>query len=133
MSYAYTLLGDTMTKIDNFKSFVKNNPNLISYIRNGQMSWQKFYELYDIYGEDENVWREYKKEDIRKEIKTSKTTSNFNFSNIIEMTKNLDTNKIQDGITSIQKALSLFGDMLIKDKGETNTYTPRPIYRRFDD
>ena len=48
-----------MAKIDNFKLFVKNNPNLITYVRNNTMSWQKFYELYDLYGEDNNIWSEY--------------------------------------------------------------------------
>ena len=23
------------------------------------MSWQKYYEIYDMYGEDENVWKDY--------------------------------------------------------------------------
>ena len=45
-----------MTKIDNFKLFVKNNPNLITYVRNNTMSWQSFYELYDLYGEDNIVY-----------------------------------------------------------------------------
>lgn len=122
-----------MTNVDNFKSFVKKNPNLVTYVRNGNMSWQKFYELYDLYGEDNNIWKEYiAKEETREEKKT-KTTTNSTFSNIIEMAKNLDTNKLQDGITSIQKAISLFGDMVLKDKPEQNTYSPRPVYRRFDD
>ena len=43
-----------MTNIDNFKSFVKKNPKLITFVKNGSMSWQKFYELYDLYGEDDN-------------------------------------------------------------------------------
>ena len=47
-----------MTKIDNFKLFVINIPNLITYVRNNTMSWKKFYELYDLYGEDNNVWNE---------------------------------------------------------------------------
>ena len=124
-----------MTKVDNFKSFVKKNPNLITYVRNGNMSWQRFYELYDLYGEDNNIWKDYlAKEEVRKEnIEKNISVGNFSLNNIMEMAKNIDTNKLQDGITSIQKAISLFGDMILKDKPETNTYTPRPIYRKFDD
>ena len=29
-----------MTKIDNFKSFVRRNPNLITYVREKNTSWQ---------------------------------------------------------------------------------------------
>jgi len=98
------------------------------------MSWQRFYELYDLYGEDDNIWNTYlKKEDRSTSKSTKNTSSSSTFSNIMEMAKNLDANKLQDGITSIQKAISLFGDMITKDKPSANTYTPRPIYRRFDD
>lgn len=124
-----------MTNVDNFKTFVKKNPNLVTHVKSGKASWQQFYELYDLYGEEESVWKDYLVKEETREVKTntsSSTTSNT-FSNIIEMAKNLDTNKIQEGISSLQKAISLFGDMLLKDKTETNTYTPRPIYRKFDD
>ena len=50
-----------MTKKDAFKSFVRKNPNLIKYVRTGEMDWQKFYELYDLYGEDETAWSLYLK------------------------------------------------------------------------
>ena len=124
-----------MSNIDNFKLFVKKNPNLITYVRNGNMSWQKFYELYDIYGEDNNIWKEYLVKEETRKVKENKTiTESSTFSNILEMAKNIDTNKIQDGISSIQKAISLFGDIMSKDKTDnTNSYTPRPVYRRFDD
>lgn len=120
-----------MAKIDNFKLFVKNNPNLITYVKNNTMSWQKFYELYDLYGEDNNVWNEYLNKDTT--VNTTKTESN-KFSDILDMAKNLDTNKLQDGISSVQKAIGLIGDILVKDKKpDASTYNPRPIYRRFDD
>lgn len=123
-----------MTKIDNFKLFVKNNPNLITYVKNNTMSWQKFYELYDLYGEDNNVWNEYLNKDTT--VNTTKTESKKSnkFSDILDMAKNLDTNKLQDGISSVQKVIGLIGDILVKDKKpDASTYNPRPIYRRFDD
>lgn len=123
-----------MAKIDNFKLFVKNNPNLITYVKNNTMSWQKFYELYDLYGEDNNVWKEYLNKDTT--VNTTKTESKKSnkFSDILDMAKNLDTNKLQDGISSVQKAIGLIGDILVKDKKpDASTYNPRPIYRRFDD
>ena len=123
-----------MAKINNFKLFVKNNPNLITYVKNNTMSWQKFYELYDLYGEDNNVWNEYLNKDTT--VNTTKTESKKSnkFSDILDMAKNLDTNKLQDGISSVQKAIGLIGDILVKDKKpDASTYNPRPIYRRFDD
>ena len=37
-----------MDNLDNFKQFVKNNPTFANYVKDGNMTWQKFYELYDI-------------------------------------------------------------------------------------
>ncbi len=123
-----------MAKIDNFKLFVKNNPNLITYVKNNTMSWQKFYELYDLYGEDNSVWNEYLNKDTTVNSIKTESKKSSKFSDILDMAKNLDTNKLQDGISSVQKAIGLIGDMLVKDKKpDASTYNPRPIYRRFDD
>ena len=125
-----------MANIDNFKAFVKKNPILVTFVRNGEMSWQKFYEIYDLYGEDDNVWSEYSKKEEKKVDKNNNSSkSTLSISNIIEMAKKMDANKIQEGISSIQKAIGLFGDMLTKDSdtSNVNNYSPRPVYRRFDD
>lgn len=126
------MVGDTMTKVDSFKEFVKKNQVLVTYVKENKMTWQKFYELYDLYGEDNNIWSEYlKKEEPQPKVNNTKLSS---LSNIMEMAKNIDPDKLQDGITSIQKAISLFGDMITKNNtSSTNTYTPRPIYKKFDD
>ncbi len=51
----YNLVGDVMASVDSFKGFVKKNPILITFVRNNEMTWQKFYEIYDLYGEDKNI------------------------------------------------------------------------------
>ena len=48
--------------VDSFKMFVRKNPNLIKYVNNNEMTWQKFYEMYDLYGEDNSIWNKYLKE-----------------------------------------------------------------------
>ncbi len=121
-----------MTKIEEFKSFVKQNPILINYVQKGEMTWQKFYEIYDLYGEDENIWHSYKESPTPQ--KSISNNSKLTLNDLIGMAKNIDVDKVQDGITSLQKAISLFGDLFIKDnKTKENNYEPRPIYRKFDD
>ena len=113
-----------MDNLDNFKQFAKNNPTFASYIKDGSMTWQKFYELYDMYGEDSTVWDEYKQE------KKKSTTLN----DIVTMAKNIDMNKLQDGVNSLSKAVGLFSDLFANKTGTTtNTYKPRAVYRRFED
>ena len=113
-----------MDNLDDFKKFVKNNPTFATYIKDGSMSWQKFYELYDMYGEDSSVWNEYKQE------KKKSPTIN----DIVNMAKNIDMNKLQDGVNSLSKAVGLFSDLFVNKSGtSTSTYKPRAAYRRFED
>ena len=114
-----------MSNLDKFKQFIKNNPTFASYIKDDSMTWQKFYELYDMYGEDSSIWEEYKKE------KKKSTTLN----DIVNMAKNIDMNKLQDGVNSLSKAVGLFSDIFANrsSSNNTNTYKPRAIYKRFDD
>ena len=37
---------------ERFKIFVRNHPVLVNHVRNKKMTWQQFYELYDLYGEE---------------------------------------------------------------------------------
>lgn len=125
-----------MTKIENFKSFVRKNPNLITYVREKNTSWQELYELYDLYGEDPTIWNKYLNKEEKKIEEQTTSTSNTNpLNNILTMAKNIDADKLQDGLSSIQKAVDLFGGLLVKDKGTStkSDYLPRPVYKRFDD
>lgn len=123
-----------MSKVDDFKEFVKGNPSLIKYIKNGEMSWQKFYEIYDIYGEDNSVWNEYLTTTSSTSSNNNNRSTSYHLEDIIKMAKNIDVNKVQDSLTSLQKTLSLFGEILgSKEVSKTSTYNPRPLYRKFED
>lgn len=123
-----------MSKVDDFKEFVKGNPSLIKYIKNGEMSWQKFYEIYDIYGEDNGVWNEYLTTTSSTSSNNTNRSTSYHLEDIIKMAKNIDVNKVQDSLTSLQKTLSLFGEILgNKEVSKTSTYNPRPLYRKFED
>jgi len=124
-------------KMDNFKNFVKSNPFLITYIRRGKKSWQEFYEIYDLYGEDEEAWAKVleEDEDVR-DGSDNKPSRGGYLEEIINMAKNVDVDKVQEGITSLQKTLGLFGELFVNKNGNGSTskqYNPRPLYRRFED
>ena len=122
--------------INSFKEFVRNNNFLIGYIKRGEKSWQDLYEIYDLYGEDESVWNKYLNEEESKETKNSNNSRGSNYiEEMVRMAKNIDMDKVQEGITSLQKTLGLFGD-LFASKGSNSSakeYNPRPLYRRFED
>lgn len=106
-----------MSKLDEFKKFVKTKPKLVSYVKEGNATWQDLYETYDLYGEDESVWNKY-------------VGNKSSFDNIINVIKNIDIDEFQNGINSMQRVLTLLSGMTAK---ETKTYKPRPVYKHFED
>ena len=115
-----------MSKKEDFKNFVKKKPELIEYVRNNEMTWQKFYEIYDLYGEDESAWQSYRS-----------LSPLGNVSKIGDIVKGIDINSIQKHIETAQKALGLVQEMTTKKvadipvtKGPTS---PRPINKFFED
>ena len=121
-----------MDKLTNFKEFVKQNPSFIKYVKNNEMSWQKFYELYDLYGEENEIWNKYKNsENIGSKVESVATgVSGTNFLNWI---KNIDLDSFQDGINSLQRVLGVLQDLGNKDTNVKPEYKPRPLYKHFED
>lgn len=114
-----------MSKKEEFKEFIKNHPELIKYVKSGDMSWQKFFEIYSIYGNDKTIWNKYFNEE--------KPSNNMSVSDLINMVKNVDLDSVQKNITNISKALELVQSLITKDEIPTDTYTPRPLYKKFED
>lgn len=120
-------------KKEEFKEFVKQNPVLLKYIRSNEMTWQKFYEMYDIYGSDNDIWDEYlkPKEEV---INKKNIVSGLTINEVFNWFKNIDLDNLQEGIGNVQRVLGVVQDFTNKkDTGEVNTYKPRPLYKHFED
>ncbi len=116
-----------MAKIDDFKSFVKNNPRLINHVKSGSMTWQKFYEMYDLYGESNDVWKDY----IAAGTTAAAAASSSGF---LDFFKNIDLDGVQNGVNSIQRVIGVLQEISSKDTKEVaKDYKPRPVYKSFDD
>lgn len=119
---------------EEFKSFVRKNPGLIKYVNNNSMTWQKFYEMYDMYGESNDVWNNYLNTTSNNIVKTSTLSSSENaFRELVNTVKGINLEKVQKGINSLQKTISL-----VQELGSSNNTTPkeyerRPIYKHFED
>lgn len=116
-----------MAKKEEFKDFVKKNPKLVKYVNEGKNTWQGFYEMYDLYGEDNEVWKEY----LTVATATATTKSVVDF---MSWFKNIDLDTIQNGVSNLQRVLGVVQDLGTKETNKESTeYKPRPIYKHFED
>lgn len=118
-----------MDKKEAFKSFAKVHPELITSIKSGDASWQKLYEIYDIYGEDDRAWNTY--------FNKGNNTNATNFGGIGDIVKNIDMESVQKHINTAQKALGLVQELTGKGAESLGNIkapvTPRPINKFFED
>ena len=121
---------------ENFKTFVRSHPELAQYVMNKKTSWQEFYELYDLYGEDNKVWNNYfENNNNTTPVKNINTRENA-MGELIKMVKNVDLKSVQKTVGNLQKTIGLLQDLGIGSAATTevsNSYEPRPMYRYFED
>ena len=113
--------------LESFKKFVKTKPTLANYVTNGEVTWQKFYDMYELYGESSSVWDKY----------LSNSTNTVTLKDVFKMIKNIDVTEVQNSINSLQKGISYIEELVnSKEKDipiRKSTYEARPLYRYFDD
>ncbi len=113
--------------LNDFKNFVKTMPSLSSYVNNGKMTWQKFYDMYSLYGEKNNIWDKYK-------LEYNLEKNDIKIKDIVNSFKNIDMKELQNGIDSLEKGISLLQDLFSKkSEPDIKNYEPRPMYKYFDD
>ena len=114
-----------MSKIEDFKDFVRNKPELASLVSSNKTTWQKLFETFDLYGEENSVWEEL----VKKEENRS-----FNIKGILNSLNNIDTESFQNNINSIQKAIGFLEEITKdtkKDKKEKKV-KKADSYKTFD-
>lgn len=117
-----------------FKGFVSKNPRLLTYVKKGDMTWQKFYEIYDLYGESDDAWKSYLTPAVETNIKEGVT--GFGVGEIVSWLKNINLDSLQEGVNSLQRVVGVLQDLGGKEGSESDTkeeYKPRPIYKHFED
>ncbi len=114
-----------MDKKEAFKVFARSHPELLNSIKSGEASWQKLFEIYDIYGEDSKAWNTYF------------NRGNSNLTGITDIMKNIDMESVQKHINTAQKALGIVQELTGKGTSGVGTIkgpvTPRPINKFFED
>lgn len=117
---------------ETFKKFVRNYPELSNSVMENKTSWQKLYELFELYGEDSNVWDKYLNRNDYNFL-SNDVSKESSFGELINMIKKVDLESVQKGVNNLQKTIGLLQDIGIGTKTKEPTYEPRPLYKYFDD
>ena len=121
-----------MNKLDEFKSFIKNNPKLIDKVQSNEYSWQQLYETYDIYGESHPL---FNKKTEEKQI--NKESTQDYIKNTISLFKNIDMDKVSENLQSLKKVIGAIGEITnLNDNKNTSQNAPfikKNTYRRYND
>lgn len=94
-----------MNKKEEFKRFIKDKEFLIDKVNKGETSWQKLYEIYDLYGESASIF----KEEVKEETRENKTN------NLLKAFEDIDVNKINENLEGVRKILAVLGEFTRKD------------------
>mgnify|MGYP003559557940 CR=1 FL=1 len=114
---------------EEFKAFVRKKPELARYVNEGKSSWQKIYEQWNLYGEENEVWNDFSKETNKNSVESS-----LNFSSVGNIIKNIDMASLQKGVNSLQKIIELLqGFTLGSESNKTDSYKTRQLFKKFED
>lgn len=124
---------------ETFKRFVRTNPILVNYVNKGEVTWQRFYEMYDLYGENHSIWNKYLNQEIRtipeqkntQSDKESTTLADTRVKDIFNMVKSMDLDTVKKGVDGLQKAVGLLQEFTGVKKQDQ--YQARPLYKHLED
>lgn len=105
---------------ESFKIFARSHPELASQVMSGNASWQKLYELYDIYGDSDEIWTRY-----------LTNTKEVSFKDVFDSIRNMDVDSIQKGVQNIQKTVGLLQN--VGTNNMNRVYNARPQYHHMED
>ena len=113
-----------MDKKELFKNFIGAHPEILKYIKNKEMTFQDFFEIYDIYGEESNVWDKYFKDNIETDDNKIKELSG--------LLKNINIDSIEHHVNNAQKVIGIIQELTKKTPDITNA-VDNPITKIYGD
>lgn len=116
-----------MSKLDEFKIFIKDQDEVLEKIHSGKLSWQQVYEIYDIHGPENSLFKKKNSEE-----RNSKSGSS-QINNALKAFQDIDMDKISSNLQSLQKVLGMFSEFSKKTTNDPSHNIYKGNYRRYND
>lgn len=124
--------------IQQFKQFVNKHPGMIHEVRNGDYTWQDFYEEWYLLGEDDPRWEAFLTNNQVKEDKSEREDKidwTSQFKNIL---KKVDPDQVEQQIHHLSEAIGAIQGVLAQFQNNQGSRAPKqeqhkhPFYFRKD-
>lgn len=116
--------------VEEFKKFVKNNPEIIKAVRQESVTWQELYEDWYLFGEEDPRWESFgvntTKKDEGKESEKSEEKSDW-VGQVLGAVKNMDPVQIEGYIYNLSQALGAIQSVLSQFKGSGQENNQPPV------
>ena len=127
-----------MASFEEFKKFISDKTYLKEKVKRNQTTWQELYERYDLYGPDDEIFKEDikgKEETINEEVKEeTKENNDDSFSSFFNLISGIDVDKISDGLNGMKKILNILSEVTAsEDVTSFSTRRGQKPYKRDDD
>ena len=108
---------------ERFISFVKANPSLVDYVKKNGATWQSLYEVYSLYGEDQDVWSKY--------INSKENSIN----ELVNLIKGINLESVRKVVDGLQRTISLVQEIGGNQGNRPNVepYEKSSTYEDLDD
>ncbi|SDL77685.1 spore coat protein YlbD [Sediminibacillus halophilus] len=106
-------MSDLHPSVKEFKAFVKKHPGLVKEVNQKGNSWQDFYEMWVLLGEEDEKWKEYQPGNLKGAQNGEKSASEDSqgkqqqlASQFMQMIEKVDLNKVQGHMHQLNGAIN---------------------------
>ena len=119
-----------MEKLDEFKTFIKNKTFLIDKVHNNEISWQKLYETYDLYGPEHELFKE-----VVAQKNTSSLLTKEGINTAINAFKKVDLDKVSNSLEQVKKVVGAIQEITKPETPVSSIpeYMKKSSFRRYND
>ena len=102
--------------MEDFRIFVSKHPLLREEVRNNKFTWQNVYEEWVLYGEEDESWKKYEKQEVNEqptetqniiENQTNSTVNLDSIKSIMNYVQKINPDSLNKTLNTVQKVIQI--------------------------
>lgn len=98
------------SKMDEFREFVNKHPLLKDDVRANKMTWQNVYEEWTLFGEQDENWKKYERQEKKEEAKVENQSNMVNMDSIksiMNYVQKINPDSVNKTLNTVQKVIQI--------------------------